>query len=302
MNASRALFVTTATTEPADNVRAWRRYIGEAEHVTFDINGPNNDIAILAAARAFKPEVIFYTGGVSGDGLPTEATLRNLRKIAYSIMNQGDMADPPFHPVLDRYRRQECFDLYVGMDGVKSAPVDHVTLTPIDLEPFSRPPRERNIHCGFAGNVVGRARWELIRQMHNTEDPRAAVLHRLGNLVQLRERETEGSYQNYASFFRRCRMIINTSLAGSGLVHHVKGRVLESAFAGCALLEMSGSPIADWFPADTYFTYGSVEEAARVIRGTDPAEIDRMAAAFKDHALERYTPRKIFEGILKAAK
>ena len=294
-----ALFVTTATSEPTVNVHAWQQSMGPARHVTFDINGPNNDIAILAAAEEYDPDVIFYTGGESGAGLPTDDTLRALRKFAPSVILQGDMGDPPWWPMLEHYRATDCFDLFVGMDGVKDAPIDHATLTPVDMEPWNQKPRKKSIHCGFAGNHVSRDRYETLRHLYGTEDPRSAVLHQLGDLVQLREREMQGQYMNYAAFLRRCRLSINTSWAGSGLAHHVKGRVIESAFAGCGLLEMRDSPTKEWFPEDSFFTYGSVEEARDIILTASWEEIERRAALMTAHARAHYTPKHIYGGIVE---
>lgn len=294
----RALFVTTATSEPRECVKAWKATAGTAKHVTFNIDGPRNDQEILDYAKDYDPDVIFYTGGVSGEGLPHDETLKELKNAAPSIIVQGDMADPPFFPVLERYRDKKCFDLYVAMDGVHGSPADHVTLTPINLEHFDRPPRPRTIRCGFAGNIVNRERYEMIKKMHGTEDPRAKVIHGLGDLVRLRERETEGLYVDFVAFLRRCQMIINTSWAGSGLVHHMKGRVLETAFAGCALLEMKGSPIADWFPPESYFLYDGIEEAKNIIRRTPDSEIDKRAKLLEAYAKEHYTPKQIFSGIV----
>jgi len=101
---NKALFVTTNTTEPVVNVNAWIQSMGDAQHITFDINGPKNDEAIIAKAKEYAPDVIFYTGGVAGEGLPNTETFRTLRTIAKSVMLQGDFADPPFFPILDNYR------------------------------------------------------------------------------------------------------------------------------------------------------------------------------------------------------
>ena len=294
----RALFITTATSEPRECVKAWKSTGGTATQVTFDINGPRNDDEIIGYAKDYCPDVIFYTGGVSGDGLPSDETLKEIKSYAPSVIIQGDMADPPFFPVLERYRNKDCFDRYVAIDGVHGSPADHVTLTPINLEHFDQPQRSRTIRCGFAGNIVNRDRYEMIKKMHGTEDPRAKVIHGLGDLVRLRERETEGLYVNFVAFLRRCQMIINTSWAGSGLVHHMKGRVLEAAFAGCALLEMKGSPIADWFPPESYFMYDGINEAKEIIRHTSDSEIERRAKLLEIYAREHYRPEHIFSGIV----
>jgi hypothetical protein len=295
----KALFVTTRTSEPIENVRAWAHTTGPAEHVTFDINGPNNDEAILCKAKKSKPDLIFYTGGTDGKGLPTDDTLRALRKLAPTVMLQGDFGDPPFHPVIAHYRQAECFDLFVAMDGVKSAPVDHVTLTPFDPVRFGPPPRSRSIHCGFAGNHVRKERHEEVLRTFKTFDPRSAILHAVGDLVRLREREIAGDYADYIAFFQKCRLVLNTSFAGSGTAHHVKGRVLEAGFSGAAILEQNESPLADWFPSDTFYSYGSPLEAQQIILSLPYREIEKTAIRFRSYAMKNYTGQKIYRGILE---
>src|SRR3990172_1959830 len=123
---TRALFVTTATSEPRQSVEAWVESIGSADHVVYDVNGPPNDQGILDAAKSIRPDVFIYIGAESGAGVPSEDTFRLLRKIAPSIQCQGDAADPPWHKMLARYNAHDCFDLQVGFDGVYDSPVDHV--------------------------------------------------------------------------------------------------------------------------------------------------------------------------------
>lgn len=299
----RSFWATPSTSECLDEgVTSWRRYMGPAEHVTYDINGSPQDERILAAAKQFRPEVIFFTGGESGAGLPSIDTLKALRKIAPSVHIEGDLADPPWWPRLEHYRQHECFDLQVAQDGVPDCPADYVTVTPIDPEPFAGPSPERDIACGFPGNHVPWERWEKIRAMHGTEDKRSGLLHRLRPLVTLRERDLEGSYRDYAHWMKRCRMVINTSWTGSGLVHHLKGRVIETALAGAALLEMTASPVRHWFPAESYFSFGEAtpEEAKRIIQHMPADEIWKRARAMGAHAREHYHPRQVFGGILAA--
>lgn len=289
-----ALFVTTATSEPCVNVNAWEQSMGKADHIVFDINGTPNDIAILEFAKELKPDVILYTGGIDGLGLPSEQTFRDLRKITKSVMLQGDFADPPFHPVLERYKDQDCFDLYVAMDGVLDSPVDLVTLTPVELKPYEGD-LERTIRCGFTGNHVNRERYDLLLDMFGTEDIRSAVLHKIPSLV-LRERDLTGVYEDYVDFMKTCEMMVNTSLAGSGLVDHVKGRVLEAAFAGCALLETAGSPTKDWFPPELFYSYDSPSDAERIIQEAD--DVTERAEAFSKYAYDHYTPEIIYNKIV----
>jgi hypothetical protein len=294
---NRALFITTRTSEPQENVDAWEGVYGEAARVDFDINGPKNDAEILSVAKSYAPDVMFYTGGESGAGLPEDETFKALRDIGPLVQIQGDMADPPWHPVLRRYREKGCFDLMVAMDGAPDAPVDFVTLTPLDLRKFPTADSDREILCGFSGNMVTRDVYNLSPLRHETMDPRAATLYHVKGAV-IRLRDTAGPYADYVGFMRKCRMLINTSWAGSGKVHHLKGRVLEAAFSGCALLEMRASPISHWFPSDCYFTYETPEEADAMIQGTPTEEMDLRARLFGAHARAHYGPKAIYDAIL----
>ncbi len=299
---TRALFITTATTEPKEQVKAWANTMGPSAHIPYELNVSRelwpNDETILDAARFWEPDVIFYTGATGGLGTPSEDTLRELRQIALSIQIQGDMADPPWWDTLARYKKGGCFDLQVAMDGVHGSPADHVTLTPLDPAAYQYSPRHevRPHACGFSGNLPSRERWEFILKEHGTEDPRSAVVHRLPVVV--RPREVHGPYDHYVDFHRHCRMVINTSLAGSGACHHIKGRVLEAAFAGCALLEMHGSPIADWFPEGSYYMYSTVEEAKAIIENTSQLEVKHVAKIFRAYALEHYHAEILFKRML----
>lgn len=295
---TRALFVTTASNEMYVVVGAWRSCMGPLGHITFNITSPPNDDAILACARGYEPDIIIYSGGNVGEGLPSVETLRALRQVAPSVHYQGDLEDDSWRPTLELYREKECFDLCVAQTGVHAPLTDYATLTAIDPAPFHRPPVTRVYRCGFPGNFQDRERFDLLKKRHGTEDPRSRVLHRLGNLVTLRQRETSGPYAAYVEFLFTTKLLLNTSFTGSGLKHHVKGRVVEGALAGCALLEMSESPTSEWFPEGSFFTYKSVEEAIQIIRDTPPSEVERRAAIFSAYAREHYSPQKIYGEML----
>ena len=67
-------------------------------------------------------------------------------------------------------------------------------------------------------------------------------------------------------------MVLNTSWTGSDR-HHIKGRVLEAGWAGCALLEQAESPIAKWFPR-IVILLGDAKEAAEIIKNASDDEIN----------------------------
>ena len=235
-----------------------------------------------------KPDVIFYIGANQAPGNPRSETLRALRKIAPTVLLCSDAADTPWHPVLRQYRKLECFDLLVALDGSRTQYVGMAVLTPVSPEMFSGVDEPRDIRCGFSGTV---GRWNARSETIN-------ALEWFGDLT-VRRRETVDGYDDHARFMRRCRMILNLSYTGSQLSHHIKGRVIEAGLSGCALLESAGSPIADWFPEGCWFTFRDPPEAAAMIRDLSDAEIEKAASALSGFVREHYMPKHIYGSILE---
>ena len=281
----KALFLTTQTSDCVNHVRAWECAFGNAEHVTFDHEGIRNDHVLIDAARGLKPDVIFYIGAANGRGNPRIETYRELRSIATLINICCDAADRPWHPILGAYSRTGCFDLQVAIDGPVNAPVDLKTLTPVDFRTFEIQ-EKKDIRFGFSGSV---GQW-------NGRSEIVKALSWFGGLVVLNR--ADASYKEHARFMRRCRIMLNVSLTGSGNLHHIKGRVLESGWAHCALLESEGSPIRNWFPSDCYLTYKDPVEAARIVRDIEDAEIDRIASRLSEEVRNRFHPKMIYTNIL----
>lgn len=283
----RALFFTTQTSDCGNHVRAWESAFGPAKHVAFNHRGVRNDWQLAEACDAYKPQVIFYIGAHEAPGNPTAGTLKAARAFAPTVNLCSDAADHPWHPVLHNLRNQGCFDLQVGIDGGMSAPVDLVTLTPVDPRPFEMPVPPRDIRCGFSGSV-------------GNCSPRAEIVKALawfGGLT-VRDRSKQEGYPDHARFMKRCRMVLNVSRTGTGRGHHVKGRVLEAGWAGNCLLESEGSPIGQWFPEDCFLIYRDPKEAAAMIRDLDDETLERTAARLAGHVRAHFSPARIYGDIL----
>lgn len=282
--------MTTFPNDVANVVAAWDFWNEvKSERIVFDFREPIDDASILRRADAAAPEVIFYIGGAGGPmHSPTIATLRKLRDMAPSINLIFDGAEEAWFPLIEGYRRQECFDLQVNIDGVLSSPVDYVTTAPVDTRLFEGDGPPRDIFCGISGNIgPGDRRSRIINPL------------RWRQLVTMRKRDLVGDgYPEHVAFMRRCQMIINTSFTGSGRTHHVKQRVFETGFAGAALLESAAAPTHDWIPKEFFFRYESTAHAAKIIRGAEPAEVARRATLLQEHVRENYTPQKVYGGIL----
>lgn len=280
----RALFITTKTVDCANHVRAWDSLGHKAAHMTFDHSAMRNDWQFLDKAREVRPEIIFYIGAHQAQGNPRPATLIEMRSIAPTIHLCSDATDRPWHPVLVGYRVRGCFDLQVGIDG--GGLVDLATLTPVDPGPFEVR-CERDIRCGFSGSV---GRW-------NARSEIVKALEWFGGLT-VRNRAPHGGYEEHARFMKRCRMLLNLSFTGSQHAHHIKGRVVEAGYAGCALLESADSPIGDWFPEDCYLTWRDAKDIAALIADAGDETMERAARRLSEEVRKRYTARAIYGEIL----
>lgn len=278
----KALFVTSHTNEIGAHVDAWNAVSDvPAAWIAFNYLGIRADGRILDAAEQARPDVIFYLGANAGAGLPTEDTLRRLKTMAPSVNLVCDAADEPLHVAIKHYRKKQCFDLHVGLDGAPDSPVDLVTLTPVSCRAFSGSAPKRDIRCGFSGGIGGK---------------RSRVLGALGSRVWLRLRGED--YADHVNFLRRCRMVVNTAFTGSGHAYHIKGRVLETGYAGAALLEHTESPIRAWFPTDAYFGYRDPEHAIDIIETASEDEIAACAERLSGIVREKYNAARIYGAIL----
>lgn len=283
----KAFFYTTKTADCTNHVKAWESVYGPCEHRRYEHRRMRTDYSVVQAAQAYLPDAIFYIGAYKAPGNPTYSTFRSFREIAPTFNLCSDAADEPWHTPLDMYRKRECFDLQVAIDGGKNSPADHSTLTPVDARPFEGEAK-KDIRCGFSGSV---GRWNA----------RSEVMHALqwfGGLT-IRDRCHGDNYQDHVDFLKRCQILINASFTGSGHAHHIKGRVLEAGWAKCALLESKGSPIGEWFPDDCYFLYDGPVEAAEFIKGLKDAQIEHAAARLAEEVRAKYTASHIFEGMMQ---
>lgn len=333
----RALFVTSSTSDVDSLVRAWDCWQPDkSSRVTFHHMGTPNDDKILATARLMSPEIIFYIGACEAPGIPSIETFLALRDLAPLINLCCDAGDPPWHKPLRRYREVRCFDLHVGLDGCLDAPVDLVTVTPVD--PFSYTQSvPRTIHCGFSGGLSSRDRLTFKTDFPNRAPPkitkarpanalpawspinkkrvmvpatglpyteRDGLLWNLEDkegLITIQRRTSERSYSEHSKFMLSCQIIFNTSRSGTGYVHQIKGRVLEAAWAGCALLETEGSPIATWMPQGSYFTYKDADDATHLIESLTTEQIAESASMLNEYVRKNYHPRQIYGEILERA-
>ena len=281
----RALFVTTHTNDTHNHIDAWDS-VSEtpAKRIYFNYHGGlGNDAYILNQARsAGEVDVIFYIGANLGRGLPSYNTLRELRKLAPSINIISDAADCPWHKPIDTYRKEECFDLHVGIDGDLQSPVDLVTLTPVDGRIFDSVKIKKDIRCGFSGNTSGK---------------RNHILSAVGSRCFIRIRGDD--YLDHIRFLKRCQMVLNVAYTGSGERFHVKGRVTETGYAGAVLLEPIMSPTKYWFPAYSYLAYRDAEHLIELIPSVSDETIAYCSETFSKIVREKYNAAAIYGAMLE---
>jgi hypothetical protein len=289
----RVLFITTPSNDCFNHVRAWRSF-APADHYVMKCLGIRIEWHVTQAVRDYKADIVFYISANQGPYALKINTLKEIRAILKEkntvsrfVNLCSDAADRPWHGVLAAYKKHGCFDLQVSIDGGRPTAIDLSTLTPIDPVLYNEI-SDRDIRCGFSGNPgYQNSRSEILK-----------ALEWFGNLT-IRVRSPKDGYEDHVKFLKRCRMILNISRTGSDQAHHIKGRVLESGWAGCALLESAGSPIGEWFPEDCYFTWKDAKEAADIIKNVSDEEITHRAARLAEEVRSRFTPEKIYGEMLK---
>lgn len=293
---TRAFFLTTDTDDCTNHVNAWMQMDGcTGRHCSFSNAEPAlsrqaRDDAILAMAREMAgPDVIFYIGAVEGSGVPHRETFLKLRAMAPVVWLVSDAADHPWKRALRLYKEQQRMDLAVSIDGASKTQNPHIdisTLTPVDRQ-WWEPTRPKDIRFGFSGSGAGLSR-------------RSEIIKALEWFGGLQVRQRGGEYADHCRWMSRVQILLNTSWTGTGAKHHIKGRVLEAAYAGCCLFEFAASPITDWLPFDTFIRWGNPVEAAEMARDLPDAVLLHTASRLREEVLSRYSAERIYGNILDA--
>jgi hypothetical protein len=284
----KALFITAKATDCYGLVRAWESAFAPAEHFVFNAKTLRNDWMFPKVVEELRPDIVLYNGPVGGVGAPQVESLRQVRELAPFVHLCSDATDTPWHPVLQQYANAHCFDVQVSLDGAgPPAPIDLPMITPVDPTPFAQR-GIRDIKVGMSGARGDRLRAETVNFLEDE------------GLLTVRQRVFDNdSYEDHGRFTARCRILLNGAQTGSGSDRfHIKGRVLEAGWAGCALLENSASPIGSWFPPNCYLSYDSPQHAADIIRHTPFEEIEARASNLAAAVRELYTAEKIYSTII----
>ncbi len=296
----KTLFLSTSSNETGKYLESLACLsLGPCAMLRYD-TPDETDASVYAKAKEFAPDLIVYIGGCFGKQ-PAVATLARINaKIAPMVHLCSDAADSPWWPLLREYHTAGAFAVQVAIDGNPAWPLadsQMTLLTPIDPDHFGgacKPHSKREYVCGWAGNAGsegGRRRAILTELM-------------LRNLLRVRMRAGEmDTYDAMCAFLGNCRMSLNIPYSGTEQAMQVKGRVIETGLAAGVLLEVKGSPTAQWFtPGVDYLEYSSMDELIEAIKVYElqlPEWGEEMGKRLQARVLDEHHPRVFWSKILR---
>lgn len=273
----------------------------EIATVAYDKIGAPPDRAMLNFADALKPDLILYVATAGGPFLPSVGTFARLKNIAPVVNICFDAGDVGFRPLLEAYAEAKCFSLVVACDGCNDGPVDLVSFHPVDPRPyaFNVPLEHRPIALGTCGGFPPGFRGSV----------KDHLMKHAGLVMKPRE-EKVGSYQRYADFMMRCRVVFDCAVSAGGehgqgpFARTLKTRAIETGLAGACLLELRGCALNKWAEENRdYMTYETAEEgvdkAHYLADNVDVAKI--MAANLHKIVTERMSPRVFYDQVMRLA-
>ena len=265
------------------------------------------DAQLLKCATDLKPDCILYISAWEGDFVPALETLGQLNSIAPLVHFCFDGSDPPWWPQLQRFEELGIFALTVNIDGGQEWPgLGHggftlknavTLLTPIFPPMFGSvtiPFMRRPFDVGYAGNRGGWLRNRLVEKL--ATKPWFAFRQRDDNA---------NSYHVYCDFLKHCRVSISVPFTGSEATAHVKGRVIESGYAGACLLEWKNAATAAWFtPRFEYFEYESIDECVEMAEwlAGHPNMCADAAKAFHYRVTTEHSPEIFWGKVFSAVR
>jgi hypothetical protein len=279
------------------------------------------DDQMLMEAKIGKPDAIVYISAWQEDYCPLNETLGELNSIAPVIHFLCDGADFPWWSQLKEFERRGTFSLTVNIDGShywpggKDWPADGIevmeadgtktrvgkisnamtALTPIDISNF--PPsslgyNERPYAIGYGGNNGGHIRSATVQRLQRVA----------GFAFKQRDQNPE-SYRVYTDFLSHCRVSVNIPFTGTGMHRHVKGRVLETSFAGATLLEWANAATRAWFtPRADYWEFETVEQCAEYAEwlAAHPKIGFDIARSLQERVMAEHHPSVFWQKVLGA--
>ncbi len=279
------------------------------------------DAELLTIAASLKPDVILYISAWEGLFVLDNQTLGELNQIAPLVHMCFDASDPPWWPQMETFEKLGIFAFTLNIDGGhvwpggkdwrydrwNTGPIQAASpqppikngltlLTPLDPRAFDGvqvPFNVRPFSVGYAGNAGGWIRNALVQRLQ----------HELKGLFAFKQRDDNlGSYNHYCTFLRHCRVSISVPFTGSNATYHVKGRVLESGYAGACLLEWKNDATRGWFsPRHDFEEYESVEECCEMAQwlAGHPRRCEEIAANLHRRVTTEHSPEAFWGKVLE---
>lgn len=260
------------------------------EVIVFDYFVDNAHEKILNIANCIHPTHVIVLGGAT-DHLELR-TLLELKKTSKVILLVPEASHPDWKAYLDKLENGT--DLIVNLDGNYDWDPErkhHTTLAIYGQQPYWHIQHLKDIDVGFCGGpgAPGTMRQRLID-----------YLKEQNSITVFPFIEEPGTYQQYADFMKKCKIIVNAAGSSGDKSKHVKGRVIEAGLARCCLLEEVGSPIDQWFSKRSYFTFSSPENCKEQIDRLlvhDQSSSLYAAAILNEEVYTKYNPRKMWKEI-----
>jgi hypothetical protein len=273
----------------------------EVHVIQYDDRPHHRHIEIVEQVRAIAPDFTVWISAIEkyhGRPVPQPDIFHRLRAIAPLVHMCNDAADPPWWEMLHLYNEQNCFDVQVSIDGSIENPISQfknglLMLTPIDTRVFAPKPwaARQPVAC-LVGGLGHSERASVIQALQQL-----GILHFYPGPV-------GRSYEQMAEIMCSYRYVFCHPMTGSGTRTHVKGRVVETGFAGAALIEWWGGgmpPSRHWFDEDTeYFADCTIEDVVNTIQ-SDGVEAEQRAAKFHEHMVKHHHPRVFWDRVIQAA-
>jgi hypothetical protein len=270
-------------------------------HIIYDDRPHERQGEFVQMARDLEPrlKLIVYIGAIEryhNRPCLTPEILKKLREVAPTVHICSDGCEQVWWDLLYQYDKVGCFDTQVSIDGETETPISKfrngmVLLTPTDPRVFIYKPWEQRARiAGMSGTPGFGERANLIRTLRMK--------------IGMPWKEREGTYADMAKFLCDCRMTVNSPINGSGTKDHVKGRVIEAAWAGCCLFERKNRVTAGWFqPGEDYVEYDDPDDCISKIdwaRRND-AEAKAIGERLREAVMRRHSPDAFWSRVIQLA-
>lgn len=255
-------------------------YEGEVDHL------------ILEGFRQCNPDIVIYSGPAEGKCRPLLSTFHAIRERSKIINLVCDGGCPNWHPLLELYAKEACFDLTVNIDGNPNWPSQSHDITspgPIDPRYYGKD-IPKTVNFGFAGGQGSAERQEWCKRLVAES-----------GLVIPERNETWGTYQGYADFVQSCKSVVNFGKTGSGKTTHLKYRMIEAALAKCLVYECE-NPITKLYftPGEDYLEYKNLDDLLYWQKNKSVEHWEWYGNNLHKKVMANYGPDKLWKKVFSA--